>query len=53
MRYRNPVIPGIYLDPSICRVNDNYYLVTSSFSYTSEVPKPIETGPASTVFLGR
>lgn len=25
--YRNPVISGYYPDPSICRVNDDYYLV--------------------------
>ena len=25
--YRNPVIPGFYSDPSVCRVGDDYYLV--------------------------
>ena len=25
----NPILPGFYPDPSICRVNDDYYLVTS------------------------
>jgi len=38
MRYQNPVIPGFYPDPSICRVGDDYYLVTSSFEYFPGVP---------------
>lgn len=37
-RYRNPVIPGFYPDPSICRVGQDYYLVTSSFEYFPGVP---------------
>ncbi|MED4080706.1 glycoside hydrolase family 43 protein [Halalkalibacterium halodurans] len=38
MEYNNPVIPGFYPDPSICRVGDDYYLVTSSFEYFPGVP---------------
>jgi xylan 1,4-beta-xylosidase len=38
MRYTNPVIPGFYPDPSICRVGEDYYLVTSSFEYFPGVP---------------
>ncbi len=38
MRYHNPVIPGFYPDPSICRVGQDYYLVTSSFEYFPGVP---------------
>ncbi|QYR23089.1 glycoside hydrolase family 43 protein [Paenibacillus sp. sptzw28] len=38
MQYSNPVIPGFYPDPSICRVGDDYYLVTSSFEYFPGVP---------------
>jgi xylan 1,4-beta-xylosidase len=38
MRYQNPVIPGFHPDPSICRVGDDYYLVTSSFEYFPGVP---------------
>lgn len=34
----NPVLPGFYPDPSICRVEDDYYLVTSSFEYFPGVP---------------
>ena len=36
--FRNPVIPGFYPDPSVCRVGDDYYLVTSSFEYFPGVP---------------
>ncbi|UUZ93492.1 glycoside hydrolase family 43 protein [Paenibacillus sp. P25] len=38
MKFNNPVIPGFYPDPSICRVEDDYYLVTSSFEYFPGVP---------------
>ena len=33
-----PIVPGFHPDPSICRVADDYYLVTSSFEYTPGVP---------------
>lgn len=36
--YANPVIPGFYSDPSICRVGDDYYLVSSTFEYFPGVP---------------
>jgi len=36
--YRNPVIPGFYSDPSVCRAGDDYYLITSSFEYFPGVP---------------
>jgi beta-xylosidase len=36
--YRNPVIPGFYPDPSVCRVGEDYYLVCSSFEYFPGVP---------------
>ncbi len=36
--WRNPVIPGFHPDPSVCRVGDDYYLVTSSFEYFPGVP---------------
>lgn len=35
---KNPILPGFYSDPSICRVGDDFYLVTSSFSYFPGVP---------------
>ena len=34
----NPVLPGFHPDPSICRVGEDYYLVTSSFEYFPGVP---------------
>jgi alpha-N-arabinofuranosidase len=36
--YTNPVIPGFYPDPSVCRVGDDYYLVNSTFEYYPGVP---------------
>jgi xylan 1,4-beta-xylosidase len=36
--YTNPVIPGFYPDPSVCRVGDDYYLVNSTFEYFPGVP---------------
>ena len=29
----NPVLPGFYPDPSLCRVGDDYYLATSTFEW--------------------
>ncbi len=34
----NPILPGCYPDPSICRVGEDYYLVNSSFAYYPGVP---------------
>jgi xylan 1,4-beta-xylosidase len=36
--YRNPVLPGFFPDPSVCRVGEDYYLVCSSFEYFPGVP---------------
>lgn len=36
--FRNPILPGGYPDPSICRVGDDYYLVNSSFEYFPGLP---------------
>ena len=36
--FDNPVIEGMAPDPSVCRVGDNYYLVTSTFEYFPGVP---------------
>src|SRR5262249_38247823 len=35
---RNPVIPGFFPDPSVCRAGEDYYLVCSSFEYFPGVP---------------
>ena len=36
--FSNPVIPGFHPDPSVCRVGEDYWLVTSSFEYFPGVP---------------
>lgn len=35
---RNPILPGFYPDPSICRVGDDFYLVCSSFELCPGIP---------------
>ncbi len=37
-RVPNPILPGFYPDPSICRVGKDYYLVNSTFAYFPGVP---------------
>jgi xylan 1,4-beta-xylosidase len=36
--YTNPVLPGFYPDPSVIRVNDDFYLAVSSFEYYPGLP---------------
>lgn len=36
--YSNPVLPGFHPDPSIIRVDDDYYMVTSSFEFWPGLP---------------
>lgn len=36
--FRNPILPGFYPDPSICRVGDTYYMVNSSFEWYPGLP---------------
>lgn len=36
--FANPVLAGHHPDPSVCRVGDDYYLVTSSFAYYPGIP---------------
>ncbi|KAJ5726638.1 uncharacterized protein N7483_007995 [Penicillium malachiteum] len=36
--FNNPIIPGFNPDPSICRVDDDYFLVTSTFEYFPGIP---------------
>jgi len=38
MTFKNPILPGFYPDPSVCRVGDDFYLVTSTFAYFPGVP---------------
>lgn len=37
-KFNNPIIAGFYPDPSICRVGEDFYLATSTFSYYPGVP---------------
>ncbi len=36
--FKNPVLTGMNPDPSICRVGDDFYLVTSTFEYFPGLP---------------
>ncbi len=38
LTYTNPILAGFYPDPSICRVEDDYYLACSSFAYFPGIP---------------
>ncbi len=49
---RNPVLPGCHPDPSICRVGDDYYLVTSTFEYFPGLPVFHSTDLASWERIG-
>ena len=37
-KLKNPIIPGFYPDPSICRVGDDYYIACSSFELYPGIP---------------
>lgn len=37
-RLKNPILEGFSPDPSICAVGEDFYLVTSTFSYFPGVP---------------
>lgn len=37
-QYRNPILTGTHPDPSVCRVGDEYFLVTSTFEYVPGIP---------------
>ena len=37
-KFINPIIPGGYPDPSICRVGEDFYIVNSSFEYFPGLP---------------
>ncbi|MDP3177751.1 MAG: glycoside hydrolase family 43 protein, partial [Spirochaetaceae bacterium] len=38
MRYANPILPGFHPDPSVCRVGDWFYMVTSTFQFFPGIP---------------
>ncbi|NBS84645.1 MAG: glycoside hydrolase family 43 protein, partial [Verrucomicrobia bacterium] len=35
---KQPIIPGFYPDPSVCRVGSDFYLACSSFEYFPGLP---------------
>jgi alpha-N-arabinofuranosidase len=37
-QFRNPILPGGFPDPSICRDGDDWYLVNSTFEYFPGLP---------------
>ena len=37
-QYRNPVLPGFHPDPSLVRVEEDFYLVTSTFAWFPGLP---------------
>lgn len=37
-KIKNPIIPGFYPDPTICRVSDDYYIACSSFELCPGIP---------------
>ncbi|TYQ18100.1 UNVERIFIED_CONTAM: alpha-N-arabinofuranosidase [Acetivibrio alkalicellulosi] len=38
LKFKNPILTGSYPDPSICRVDNDYYMVTSTFCYFPGIP---------------
>lgn len=36
--FKNPILPGFYPDPSLCRVGEEYYMITSSFAFFPGIP---------------
>lgn len=38
MTVTEPILAGFYPDPSICRVEDTYYVISSSFEYLPGIP---------------
>lgn len=38
LKLPNPILPGFYPDPSICKVGGDYYLICSTFSYFPGIP---------------
>ena len=47
-----PILPGFYPDPSICRVGDTYYLINSSFEYLPGIPIHVSTDLVTWTLVG-
>lgn len=52
MKYRNPILPGFHPDPSICRVDKDYYLVCSTFEFWPGIPIYHSTNLAEWTLIG-
>ena len=37
-KFSNPILKGFYPDPSICKVNDEFYMINSTFAYFPGIP---------------
>lgn len=53
MDFINPIIPGFAPDPSIARVDDTYYLVTSTFQFFPGLPVFLSKDLVSWIQIGR
>lgn len=38
MKYRNPILYGDYSDPDVIRVGEDFYMISSSFTYLPGIP---------------
>ncbi len=38
---KNPILPGFNPDPSICRVDEDYYIAVSTFEWFPELESTI------------
>ena len=38
MKYRNPILYGDYSDPDVIRVGEDFYMISSSFTYIPGIP---------------
>lgn len=52
MKYINPIVPGFYPDPSVCKKGEDYYMVTSSFEFFPGVPVFHSTDMVNWVQIG-
>lgn len=52
MEYDNPVLPGFYPDPSVCRVGNMFYMVNSSFEYLPGIPVSCSTDLVHWIKIG-
>jgi len=38
MKFTNPILWGDYSDPDVCRVGEDFYMISSSFTYVPGIP---------------